>query len=1335
MFLRRSNSLVQAAVACGLLVSITTGLSSAQSAHRPRVAFLFETSEKVSPALITKAAAPFRDRLLIDALGITAGSAALPAGADLASYDLVIAQLGGGTEALVSRVKEAMQHTKVIVIGSVALHGNVALTHPEWPQEDWANLSTENLASLIRLAESDVLHVPDEPASPPVAYPNQAFYHPAAPRFFPTLAEYLDWYRSPGRKGLGYTPHRCTIGVLFYYNYYTQQNLDPFDALLREIEADGCNAVGLMTQGAPKLGILRLPDGTPFVDVLLYNGERINLQDYEDGVKEADALGVPVLGVYLDYRQSRQQYLKSSGGLAPGMSGALTDAEQDGIFEPLMVGSRNHPHDPNAAFELLPEQIRWRVGRAAAWARLRHKSNREKRVVFTYWSEGGGKSDIGGDPDDFLDVPSSLVSLLHAMKSAGYDTGNGSLPSRDELVRRMSEEAANVGTWAPADLAREVKAGHAILIPEREYRTWFDRLPESLRASVIEQWGPPPGNVMVHVVRGQKYLVIPALAFGNILLAPHPDWGYLQSRKALMSTGALAPHHQYLAFFLWLQNQWKADAWVSLFTNIVLQSGKSEGPYVEDAEGVLLGNIPHIHPERLGAAGGISDKRKSLALTDGWFRGAVSADIASLYRNLRMLAQAAATDASKAPALRSAIAQAGLRRALGANDETAPADQLARSVLQYLDELDREMMPHGSHVLGNVPTGSTLVDTVLAMLVPEIDGRVKRACPADCLQRMARAVVLEEADPLKTVSSVTGTEDAQLVRLMQNAAEDAARVRQGGREIGAILDALEGRRLTPGPADDPLRRSDALPAGRSLFSFDAAAIPTREVELLGIAAANATIEKFQKDHGGQFPEKLGFVLWASELSANGGVTEAEILSLLGVRPVRDARDHVVDLQLIPREELKRPRVDVLASASGLYRDHYANLIDLIQRAVALAQASPEADNPIRQNSQRAKNELLKSSGSTKDVEQLSAARVFSEAPNAYSPSTQFLAKSGDLRGDDKTMVRLYNDRMNHAYGIGEASGQSDAAFTTNLAQMQAAFMSRSDPVNGLLDQPMVAAYLGGLNMAAKDANGGSDVSLYIDTIRKGELPKIEDTSHVIERELQSKYLNPAWIKAMQASGYDGARYMTEMTDNLSLWNTTARRSVESDTWESVKRVYVDDQYGLGIKEYFEKNNPYARQVMLATLLDAVTRGYWRASEEEKRLLAGELAQSASAHGLAGTADLNRNSALTRMVAGAIAGLPGSDSLMRGYRNALQRAGSVSSQPAASAPVLPPHSSAPALTSSFVTGSVLQKVVPQIDTSRKRLDHGYAIAVCLIAGALLLLGWIRAGKDVARGNSD
>ena len=145
-------------------------------------------------------------------------------------------------------------------------------------------------------------------------------------------------------------------------------------------------------------------------------------------------------------------------------------------------------------------------------------------------------------------------------------------------------------------------------------------LPAQRQREIVDVWGPPPGKVMVYTdARGRRSIAIPRMQLGNVLLAPHPAWGYQLDDRVLMSDGMVPPHHEYLAFFLWLQREWRADAWVSLFTNIVLQPGKGEGPLASDHIAPLLGTLPHIHPERLGAGGGVSNVRKGLAGLVSWY--------------------------------------------------------------------------------------------------------------------------------------------------------------------------------------------------------------------------------------------------------------------------------------------------------------------------------------------------------------------------------------------------------------------------------------------------------------------------------------------------------------------------------------------------------------------------------------------------------------------------------------------------------------------------------------------------------------------------------------------
>ena len=148
-------------------------------------------------------------------------------------------------------------------------------------------------------------------------------------------------------------------------------------------------------------------------------------------------------------------------------------------------------------------------------------------------------------------MPGTLASLLPTLRARGYDVGDSDIPDYEGFANLMAREASNVGGWAPGELARRIDSDRVALIPEEQYREWYEEIPGSLRALIEEMWGgPPPGEVMVHAAEGgERMIVIPKVEFGNILVAPNPMWGYLENERVLLSTNALPPHHQYLAFF------------------------------------------------------------------------------------------------------------------------------------------------------------------------------------------------------------------------------------------------------------------------------------------------------------------------------------------------------------------------------------------------------------------------------------------------------------------------------------------------------------------------------------------------------------------------------------------------------------------------------------------------------------------------------------------------------------------------------------------------------------------------------------------------------------------
>jgi len=1304
--------------------------------HQPpvRVAFIYPGGESIGPVEIVRATRAIAVDLTIFAPG--SGGVSLTETTDLTVFDLVF--VDASTTGLArhrSQLRAAAAATRVVVVGESAdVAGNISLADHPSISAYWQQPSQDNYSGLVRYLAARVLDRPlAGPVPPPIAYPAQGFYHPDAPALFESLAAFMAWEQRRSS-----ATDRLSIGLYFNLTSYEQKNLDHVDTLIRAIEARGQRPVALAYKVAPKLSAL-LVGGTRGVDVLMFAGSLLQARDREAALMESKALGVPILGALHHNTFNEAEYHASVNGLHPSLTAPVVLGEQEGRIEPIVVSGRGAPNGDRSFMDAFDDQVAWRIDRAIGWARLARKANADKRVVFTYWSEGGGKANIGGDPDDFLDVQGSLVRLMTEMRGRGYHVGADPLPDVEALARRMARSASNVGTWAPAELAARVARGEARLIPEATYAAWFDRLPKVRRDEIVEMWGPPPGKVMtVPNPDGSRSLVIPTIEAGNILLAPHPDWGYLQDQKALMSTGQLPPHHQYLAFFLWLQHEWKADAWVSVFTNLSLQPGKSEGPAADDHVALMLGAIPHIHPERLGANGGPSNKRKILGQTVSWYNIVGPSDTREQFFELRAQLgryaeqSDAALRADAERSIRAEISRTGLNRSVEMLS-TPPFDAVIRGVTAHLDALDRSLSPFGSKVLGDAPQGPALAGMVTAMLAPELRAALRSQNPTMTdLRLMVSEVVLDGRDAAATLRGRFDDASREAIAVLARARAVAENLQTAPRELQGILAALDGRFIEPGPMDDPVRRPESLPPGRSLYNFDQAAIPTPEAEAIGVRQAEELIAAHRAKNDNAYPTKQAFVIFSSEIAKNHGVTEAQILHLLGTRPVRNLRGEVTGVELISREALGRPRVDVLVTTSGTYRDHYQDKVDLIAQATRLAAASPEPDNPVAAATRATEASLQSAGMDAARAATLSRARVFAPAAGAYSPNIQFLAKSGDQRGDEAKMAELYTSRLSNAYGDGLYGESARTAFEQNLRGVEGATLPRSGAVNGMLDQPMSAGFLGGLNLAAR-AVTGNDIDLMVSDLRDPANPAIESAAVAIQKELQTRYFNPAWLKAMQAHRYDGARNMMFLTDHLDLWDSTASSTVTSRDWADVKSVYVEDRYKLGMDGFFDRHNPHAQQVLLANLLAAASRGHWSASSADLAQVAGRLARSAREHGAVCEASICRNPAMAGLVESALASVPGGARMASDYRAAIERAttGSAPSMTLSSSsvpsPPQPAVSAAPAppAANTVVSGRVLEESTLAGADSPVENASTSLLWVAAVACALLALGALRA----------
>jgi len=438
-------------------------------------------------------------------------------------------------------------------------------------------------------------------------------------------------------------------------------------------------------------------------------------------------------------------------------------------------------------------------------------------------------------------------------------------------------------------------------------------------------------------------------------------------------------------------------------------------------------------------------------------------------------------------------------------------------------------------------------------------------------------------------NKVLGTVSSDVTKYLNLALNYTSRIAACSNEIPRILDALEGKYILPSTNGDPIRNPDALPTGRNLYTFDSRIVPTTQAWTAGQNLAKQLItEQLQKT--GNYPQKVAFVLWSVETSRHQGIMESEIFYLLGVKPLRDSKGRVNGVELINSTELGRPRIDVVITISGLYRDMYSDLVNLLDKAVRLAaQANDTAyPNYVQQHSEAIYQSLLSEGYSETEARSLSMSRVFSEPSGAYTPGMQEVIPASDTWNSTDEVADFYLDRMSYVYGNGVWGQHSSSLFQKVLNGVEICEFSRSPNFYGVLDHPMVAAYLGGLSMAIERVSGKYP-ELYINNLRDSGDYKIETLSQFLNRDIVTRYLNPKWIEGMIEHGQDGARYMDTFVEDLWMWQVTTPGLVTEDTWNKVYDTYVQDKNNLGLKEFFETNNPYAKQAILARMVETVRK--------------------------------------------------------------------------------------------------------------------------------------------------
>lgn len=1105
---------------------------------------------------------------------------------ELPPHDALIVETmdGGFVQSMESRLS-ASQAPVRIALGPSGLTGDpqlpdrIGLEQNDVLDAYWENSSPQEIAAMLKFLAARYLGEEQLQFNPPVRLPEHGYLVFDANEDVQIVEGWTD--RMELENDSADASRR--IGILDYATRARAGGLGVSQAIADTVNDLGYEAVTIFGEraGPAVEALLFDEDGMPRVQTLI----SLHHKFFEDGTAEQlQRLGIPVINAITVAGRTIEQWQQSSQGLTPGeIARQLAIPELAGLAPPNIVGGVDNSLS-TVALAPIAERVDRVARRAIRYAELRNKALAEQKLGILYWNYPPGKQNVGAS---YLNVVQSIPVMLRRLQDSGYQLGDLQTVSDDSISQRVLDRGLNVGRFAPGQLQEMVAAGDVEVIAMDQYQQWFAGLPAGFRESVIATWGEPDeADIMAMEVDGVLSLILPIIRFDNVVVMPQPDRARMQNLDALYQSQELPPHHQYVAAYMWLQREFHADAIVHTGTHGTHEwmSGKEAGLSGDDPGEVLAGDLAIIYPYIVDDVGeGIVAKRRGMStvvdhLTPALGEGDLAPELVTLGSLIEDWRLAQGTDPERADAVAEEIvAEVNLRginldladRGWNPDSTTALPERIA-ALEDYIAQIQSQTIPLGLHTFGVQPE-------------------------PDRLRRFTDKIVEVNGETLRS-------EIRQ--RLLDSAPS----------ELNSLVAGLQGRYVVAGPGNDPVRNVDAIPTGKNFMTFDPRRMPLPAADEVGQRMAEELIATHRQAHD-EYPAKVALQLWGVESLRHQGVQEAQGLALLGVRPIRAGNGRISDLELIPREELGRPRVDVVFHGTSLYRDTFPMLFQLLDRAVQLAADSPEADNPLRRHMQTLEQDLLARGFSTEQARQQSRLRIFAEPSGKHDSKIHAMTHASGSWDEETQVAENYIRRMGHGFGNGIWGEPAQGAFRAALADTDLIVHSRSSSLYSTLDNDDYFSYGGSIALGVRHANGGgASPDFYVSDLRQAGDERHEPLERFMGQELRARYLNPEFAEEMMREGYAGARHVWKATDYLWGWQVVYPEAVDAAKWQELYEVWLDDRYELEIDEFFEEHSPYARQGIAARMLETVRKGYWEPADDTLAHLTEIYTESLATHG-------------------------------------------------------------------------------------------------------------------------
>jgi cobaltochelatase CobN len=1079
----------------------------------------------------------------------------------------------------------------------------------------------------------------------------EGIYHPDFKDSILTLDEYLE------KK---VAPKRVTVGLWFHQSHWQGANTSFVDYAIREIEAQGSNVLPVFFSGSknPKLGINGLEwvinnyfkkDGKPLVDVVisLFSFSFTTCLSGGDVSVVIKKLDVPIIKAVLTCNTADEWRDSIQGLSIMDIPANIALPELDGALITVPIAAmdccQTNPSTKTRLikFEPMPERTKKLVKLAINWGKLRQLLNSDKKVAIIFHNYPPRNDTIGHAFG--LDSSASVMNILNALKTESYTLD--SLPETSQaLMDSIINGLTNDRRWASP---KELSDRALDKISASAYAEWFNELPLDVAQKMDKDWGARPGKIFTY----NGNLLVAGIVNGNVFIGLQPPRGYLETSSSnLYHSPDIAMPHHYHAYYRWIRDVFKANVIMHIGTHGSLEwlPGKSVGLSASCLPDIAISDLPNIYPYVITNPGeGTQAKRRSYCciiehLVPVMHNADSYEELAKLEVQLQEYYHAKTVDPDKLPVYRSLIwenvIQAKLDQDLNVTQDAAFANfnDFLETLHGYINELSDAQIRDGMHILGEAPKGERLDEFLVTLTrlsngaVPSLreslaelkgydyedllahrgklcsDGKTNGdhlkelyAVSLELIQKLHAQNFHEQAIP-KILLDVLSKDDAKVHKVLSYivtflvpalaSTTDELTNTISGCSAGFIPSGASGS-ITRGMAD-------ILPTGRNFYSVDPRAVPTTASWKVGMALGDALLDRYLKEEG-KYPESVGIVIWATDIMKTKGDDIAEILYLMGVKPVWErSSGRVVGIQAIPIEELKRPRIDVTMRISGLFRDTFPNVVNLLDEAVTMIAGLKESSeqNFIAKHVETQVSEQTAKGVNPAVAKEEALYRVFGDRPGAYGCGVSEAIDSKNWK-DQTDLSDIYISWGSYAYTRKTYGRQVPEQFKRCLSKINVTVKNQDSREYDILDGDDWYDAHGGMITAVK-VTGGKAPRSYCGDSSDPSRVKIRSTAEETCHVFRSRLLNPKYIEGMKRHGYQGAADLSRTLDNVFGWDATVE-VVEDWMYEDLAKKYVLDKK---MQQWLKEVNPYALQNMAERLLEAIERNMWNASKDMKREL-------------------------------------------------------------------------------------------------------------------------------------